>query len=433
MNDFLITVLISTCLLFFSSINLLVFPLKTLYKFCIFIILFLLNYFLFQKGKSGSYFVMLIFFLLIFLSSNKMHRFINLCTSLLGYIFLVFLNQLSLIIVEKIEMDGLRNLETINRIWFSTIFFIFIFLFSFFIGKLLRTKFSLQTLHFSKKSAFLIFTSLLLCAFTFIFNIISGESIGYPYTIIRQNAILFGAFFFITTELLYYVIQTMKKERDIQLKIELYAGLQPYMHQLEILYQETRDFRHDYTNILYTMYGYIKERDIESLEIYYTQQILSNYSPFQMPTYELGKLSNIKILELKSLIYIKTIQALAKGIHIYINIPTPIIEITIDSIDLSQILGIFFDNAIESSIISSQKEIEFNFEKHYKNYSISIKNSCNENNISLLQINEQGYSTKGDNRGLGLHNVKKILVKYPNVQHTTLLLNYYFTQKLENL
>lgn len=431
MNDFLITVLISTCLLFYSSINLLVFPIKTVYKLSIFIILFLLSCYLFQKEKLGSYLVMLLFFLLIFLFSKKMHRFVNLCTSLLGYILLVFLNQIALIIVERIEEGGYRILENGNRIWFSTIFFIFIFLITFFIGKLIRINLSLQTLHFSKKSAFLIFTSLLLC--TFIFNIVSGKSIGYPYKIIRQNAILFSAFFFVTAELLYYIVQTLKKEQDIQSKVELYTGVEPYLLQLEILYQETKDFRHDYTNILYTMYGYIKERDIESLESYYTKRILSNYSPFKMPTYELGKLSNIKILELKSIIYIKTMQALERGIHLYINIPTPIIEISVDSIDLSQVLGIFFDNAIESSIVSSQKEIEFNFEKHYKNHTISIKNSCIENNISLLHINEYGFSTKGENRGLGLYNVKKILGKYPNVHHTTLLLNYYFTQKLENL
>lgn len=434
MNNFIITVFISTCILFFSTTNLLMYPIKLLYKSCLFFFLFILGYLKFQRGQSGTYMVLFFLFIFILFLSKKSYKIINLCTALLGYLCLVFFNQIALVLTENIFNIKYESLENQYGFLFSTIFFIFIYFFSFYLGNLIRKKMYLQNFIVSKKTSCLILFSLLLCTYIFISNFVFGEKIGYPYKIIRQNAILFGAFFFITVALLYSIVHTIKKEQDTRFKLELYDGLQPYMSQLELLYQETREFRHDYTNILYTLYGYIKEGNIDTLETYYINHILSNHSHFQKPTYELGKLSNIKILEIKSIVYIKMIQALTKGINLYINIPVPIMEVSLETIDLSQILGIFFDNAIEASLVSSKKEIEFCFERHINSYSIIIKNSCNENIIiSFTKLNTLGYTTKGKNRGLGLHNVKKILVQYPNVQHTTILKNFYFTQKLENL
>lgn len=433
MNNFIITVFISTCMLFFATTNFLMYPFKLLYKLSLFFILFILGYLKFQDGQSGTYTVLFFYFILIIFFSNNHSRFINFCTSILGYLCLTFLNQIALVLTEKLCNINYESLENQYGFLFSTIFSIFIYFFTFYIGKMMRKKLKLENLLVSKKTSCLILTSLLLCTYIFISNFVFGEKIGYTYMIIRQNAILFGSFFFITVALLYSIINTIRKEQDTRSKIEIYNGLRTYMSQLEVLYQETREFRHDYNNILYTLYGYIKERDIDTLETYYTNHILSNFSPFQNPTYELGKLSNIKILEIKSIVYIKMIQALTKGINLYINIPVSIKEVSLETLDLSQILGIFLDNAIEASIISSKKEIEFSFEKHINGYSIIIKNSCNENKILFTKLNSLGYSTKSENRGIGLYNAKKILARYPKIQHTTLLQNYYFIQKLENL
>lgn len=433
-NNFIITVFISTCIMFFSTTNLLIYPVKTKYKLFIFIILFLCGYFKFQNGQSGSYLVLIILFISILLFSKNKCKFINICTSLLGYVCLVFINQLALIFIEYMFDIKYQLLENSNYgLLFSIIFFIFIYLISFFTGKIMRKKIDTKNLIISKKTSILILSTLLICTFIFISNFVLGEKIGYSYSVIRYNAILFGSFFFITLTLLYSIVYTIKKEQKTRFEADLYSGLQPYMSQLEQLYQETKEFRHDYTNILYTLYDYIKEGNLQNLENYYVNNIYIKHNPFQNPTFELGKLSNIKILEIKSIVYIKMIQALTKNIHLYINIPLPIMHVSIDTIDLSQILGIFLDNAIEASIISEKKEIEFCFEKHLNSYSIIVKNSCKDNQINFSQLNTLGYSTKGENRGIGLHNVKKILVLYPNVQHTTLFENYYFTQKLEDL
>ena len=41
-----------------------------------------------------------------------------------------------------------------------------------------------------------------------------------------------------------------------------------------------------------------------------------------------------------------------------------------------------------------------------------IHNTTNEITFDIRKIYEEGYSTKGENRGLGLNNVRKILANY---------------------
>lgn len=48
----------------------------------------------------------------------------------------------------------------------------------------------------------------------------------------------------------------------------------------------------------------------------------------------------------------------------------------------------------------------------------------------MRKIWDEGYSTKGKNRGLGLTSYQQILSKYQNVTKQTTLENGYFTQML---
>lgn len=52
-------------------------------------------------------------------------------------------------------------------------------------------------------------------------------------------------------------------------------------------------------------------------------------------------------------------------------------------------------------------------------------------NIPIGKLEQENFSTKGENRGLGLFNVRKILAGYENVYKTTEISNGYFIQKLE--
>ena len=62
------------------------------------------------------------------------------------------------------------------------------------------------------------------------------------------------------------------------------------------------------------------------------------------------------------------------------------------------------------------------------NYTSFIKYQSKGTNLGRL--NEYGYSTKGEGRGLGLYNVKEILKKYRNVSKSTSISEGYFEQTL---
>lgn len=72
-------------------------------------------------------------------------------------------------------------------------------------------------------------------------------------------------------------------------------------------------------------------------------------------------------------------------------------------IDLSRILGVFLDNAIEAnSQVDKRKEINIAlFKSMSDSVIIIIENSYNADSVNIEQIFKEGFSTKGDNRGKG--------------------------------
>lgn len=53
-----------------------------------------------------------------------------------------------------------------------------------------------------------------------------------------------------------------------------FQALQQYTAQVESLYNSLRSFKHDYSNILLTLYEYIDTRDMDGLTSYFTRNIL---------------------------------------------------------------------------------------------------------------------------------------------------------------
>ena len=79
--------------------------------------------------------------------------------------------------------------------------------------------------------------------------------------------------------------------------------------------------------------------------------------------------------------------------------------------ELIEVIGILLDNAVEYEIEHKKgKEIYFRLTDYGDKLNIVCRNKVDD--ISLDKINDffkKGYSTKGENRGLGLYNVKKTL------------------------
>ena len=77
---------------------------------------------------------------------------------------------------------------------------------------------------------------------------------------------------------------------------------------------------------------------------------------------------------------------------------------------LCKIIPILLDNAVYSCKNSYEKKLLVDFYKERDSIIISIENSFS-GNIDKKNISKKYYSTKGDNRGLGLYIVDKLLTK----------------------
>lgn len=60
-----------------------------------------------------------------------------------------------------------------------------------------------------------------------------------------------------------------------------------------------------------------------------------------------------------------------------------------------------------------------------------IRNSCPKNTSPIYKLYEEGFSTKGKNRGLGLTSIRNLIdEKYENILLNTSMKNCVFTQEI---
>src|SRR5699024_10564416 len=135
------------------------------------------------------------------------------------------------------------------------------------------------------------------------------------------------------------------------------------------------------------------------------------------------------------LITTKILQAQEKNIRLSIEVPEPIEKIDMPIINLSRIIGILLDNAIEASEkIEDDRLIRIAFIKNEDDsVMFIIMNKCKPDMPRVHTLFQENYSTKGKNRGLGLSNLKEITDATSNVLLDTTIDNNYFIQKVEIL
>ncbi|WP_420853988.1 quorum-sensing sensor histidine kinase AgrC [Staphylococcus ratti] len=204
-----------------------------------------------------------------------------------------------------------------------------------------------------------------------------------------------------------------------------------YTLKIEEVNNRIRKFRHDYINILSTMSEYLREDDLEGLKAYYAKHISPLKDHFEANSLKLNGVENLKVKEIKGVITTKILQAQERQIEISVEVADEINEINMEMIDLSRILGIIMDNAIEASMDIDSPMIQIAFIKTDTSVLIIIMNKAPENLPKLHTLYREGFSTKGKERGLGLSTLKEITDSKNNVFLETTIENHYFIQKLE--
>ena len=254
---------------------------------------------------------------------------------------------------------------------------------------------------------------------------------GIQSTTVRHLILVFYLLFFmgvikkLDTYLKYKLHERLDQEQALR-----YRDMERYSRHIEELYKEVRSFRHDYTNLLTSLRLGIEEEDMEQIKEVYDSVLKDSSEKLQDNKYDLGRLVNIRDKALKSLLAGKFLKARDKKIVFNVEVPEEIQVEGVSLLDFLTIVSILCDNAIEASAEASQPHVSIAFLKNGAQETFIIENSIKEESIDISEIFSFGASSKGEERGVGLYTVMKIVESHPNTSLNTTCQNQVFRQVL---
>ncbi len=216
-----------------------------------------------------------------------------------------------------------------------------------------------------------------------------------------------------------------------RVKDQQYEQLTHYTHEIEGMYQTLRGFRHDYQNMLISLQDSIDTGDLKQVQQAYQDVLVAANVKLTNNVTNINELVNIQNNTLKSVLFWELTKAKKAGIATTIEIKEEIpADLSLDLLDLVRLLSILLDNAIEAALETEQPTLRLAMIADQKQMTLIIQNSCVADQLSLKQIFEVGYSTKGPNRGQGLANAMKIIDANRCVTLETSLRQRQFTQQV---
>lgn len=315
------------------------------------------------------------------------------------------------------EISKSESLMTVGRIAITTVMFFIATIMKLIISR--KDSKSINDIKSSTNFLTLIVTFFLLAP-NFAMILYYHDKKALPLTIIIINIIA------IIATLIINVFNTQRGIKLVQAEEELITE-KTYTHTLQELVDSLRTFKHDYGNLLQTMHGYIYTKDMDGLTEYFKQVLAESKIITALDRLSPDLFDNSSLY---GLITAKFEYARKNNVTMNIEMYTKLNNLEIGSYDFTRVLGILLDNAIEASIGSKKKIVNFYVFERNNKVTIEISNSFSNTGLKIEDIYKKGVSSKGENRGLGLYKVKDILSRYPKVSRDTQITNDIFMQKL---
>ena len=215
------------------------------------------------------------------------------------------------------------------------------------------------------------------------------------------NGIITLCLFVFLIYIIYNSFQKNKLENN-------YNEMMEYVCKYEKIINEQGKKNHEYNNQLMVIKGYSKNpKKLNE----YLDLIINEHKCGQ--NYTIRELSYFPDGGIKGLIYHKISKMEDNNIKYYLYIDKntkDIFEKKFDMKtyqDITKLLGVFLDNAIEASLETDNKEIEFEIKNQEDCLVINISNTYNKS-TDTKQIGKKGFTTKGIGHGYGLSIVKDI-------------------------
>ena len=248
-----------------------------------------------------------------------------------------------------------------------------------------------------------------------------------PFYITFSSVLVLLLYFFIS-------IYSLSRTNKLEITTESLEEEKLYNKTLNILYDNIRGFKHDFNNIVQAIGGYITTNNMEGLKDYYSDLMA-----------DCQKVNNLAILNpelinnpaVYSLLTSKYHKAEELGIKMNFEILLDLQALNIKTYDLSRMLGILLDNALEASSKCDEKNIYITIRKDNKasRHLFIIENTYANKEVNIDRIFEKGYTSKteddGKSHGLGLWEIREVLKRNNNLNLYTTKNDRLFKQQIE--
>ena len=209
--------------------------------------------------------------------------------------------------------------------------------------------------------------------------------------------------------LVFLLLQESSEKHKIDIKYETYLQ---YGTTLEEIADEKSKIFHEYKNQLALLKTMVSKNNTKAID--YIDKILKENKNIVKYS-SINKLKNIKLNSLKGFIYYEIRKMSNLNIELSIDISSELNQKKIWNVceryldDVSKVIGVCLDNAMEAAVLSKQKIVSLVCFKEDNNIVFLISNTYEKLDIDKLGVKK--YTTKGKDRGYGLSLVKDIINK----------------------
>lgn len=372
--------------------------------------------------------------------------FISLNFSIISYLFIFVLLLISSIlrkkdIIESISLitssiwinisvnillttiERKSNIQNMSYFWVEGLSYALIILFS-----ILVSKFVLPTMK-KKEKEYIYSMVLMIGFFIYQFYLVSF----FPQTYIKKIGL--SLMLIIVGIVSFFLFRSYKKEQLLTFELEKKEieekYLMNYLNQVNREYKDIRKFKHDYINLLSSLEYVINQGDIDSIKSFYSDSINPSKESMKNDYSNIGALEKIKLNSLKSILAVKILQAEENNINVSLEIIDDISQkLLIKDTILIRMIGIIIDNAIEETLLLDDGEIQIAIFSDKEYVYLIVKNNVRPTIEPLHVLKKEGFSTKGDNRGIGLSNLQELTENNSNIMLETQINKGFFIQKM---
>ena len=229
--------------------------------------------------------------------------------------------------------------------------------------------------------------------------------------------------------LLVYLAHWFDDSRTVQMQQDIIAQQQLYEQSLEEIRREVRSFRHDYKNLLASLSRQADEDGLPALRFAFAELDMDFDRRLGEKIKQSVPIGNLRIPQVRSLLLSKLAELSKKGVEYHLEVLYPVEHINMDIWDFVRCLGVLADNAIEAALDTERPWVEIILLVQGQRVFLRVSNPYS-NRIDPAKIWDEGWSTKGAGRGLGLAGYQRILGNYPHASPCTSWDNGVFVQEL---